>query len=345
MCIRDSRCPSGRAALFRSEPRRGPTKRRSRKTARTRSSCSSSCPPRPGRYGRWRARPRPGSHDEALPPVRARPRRRQRSGGSRQRPGRALVLTDLGEDLLDLEVERLPLEEERLQLGEDAPDFRQDPLELLFPEERIEVGGAGRDREARHAGDGAEGEEKCPLPESVRNGIRPAPAAVVLAPENLCLRKGGCRVGSALEKGRERDVSPGLRRPHRHLSPEPVGGLEHGGQILLIVSEQQTEQGNAEGVQIGWRAEIREDTIAGAGKLRAEREAEAAKAALLEVEKVARKNRLVGANVSGRRPDGEARETEAESRIRERQEDRVARSRRGIETCLLYTSPSPRDRT
>ena len=88
-------------------------------------------------------------------------------------------------------------------------------------------------------------------------------------------------------------------------------------------------------MQIRWRAEIREDAIAGAGELRAEREAEAAKAALLELHEVARKGRLVGADFSVRRSDGEAREAEAESGIRERQEDRVARLRRGIETVRI----------
>ncbi len=39
--------------------------------------------------------------------------------------------------------------------------------------------------------------------------------------------------------------------------------------------------------------------------------------------------------LSGRRPDGEAREAEPESRIRERQEDRVARPRRGVETVRV----------
>ncbi len=105
-----------------------------------------------------------------------------------------------------------------------------------------------------------------------------------------------CRVGNALEKGGERDVPPGLRRRRRRLPPELFGGLEDGGEILLVVPEQEAQQGNAQGVQIGGRTEIREDPIPGAGKLRAEREAEAAKAALFELDEVAREHRLVRAD-------------------------------------------------
>src|SRR5512143_65391 len=231
---------------------------------------------------------------------------------------------------------RLPLEQQGLHLGEERHDFWNDALELLLPEERIEVGGRGRDREARDARDEAQREDNGPLPERLRKGVRPAATAVVAAPEDLHLRKNGRRVGNAFEESGERDAPPGLAgRERRDVPGKPVGGLEHGGDVLSVVSKQQPKQRDAEGVEVARRAEVREDAVAGPRNLRAEREAEAALAVLLEREEIAREPHLVRADLAGCRPDGEAGEAEVERRVRDRQEERVPLLRRWIEAVRV----------
>ena len=88
-------------------------------------------------------------------------------------------------------------------------------------------------------------------------------------------------------------------------------------------------------MQVTRGAEVREDAIAGPGNLGAEREAETAQAVLLERDEIARKRHFVRADLSGRRAGGEAGESEVERRVRDRQEDRVARLWRGVETVRV----------